>query len=182
MTSKTAAIRYARALFDVARAENADLDRIEQELAGFNDLFDRQPALKKVMLNPAVPVPRKQAAMMKLTTLASTSPMVTKLLALLAERDRLIILPDLATAFRDRLNAHRRIVRAEITTATPLPPAQAQAIEQRLATVTGQHVTMNTKVDSGIIGGLVARVGGTVYDASITRQLEKMKQRLVENM
>jgi F-type H+-transporting ATPase subunit delta len=182
MTSKTAAIRYARALFDVALHEKADLERIEQELAGITALFDREPALKKVMLNPAVPVPRKRAAMIDLTTAAQTSPMVAKLLALLAERDRLIILPDLAVAFRDRVNAHRKIVRAEITTAAPLAPAQTQGIQQRLAEVTGRVVNIDAKVDPQIIGGLVAKVGTTVYDASITRQLEKMRQRLVESM
>jgi F-type H+-transporting ATPase subunit delta len=181
MTSKSAAIRYARALFDVALAEKSDLDRVTQELAGVNDLFERQPTLRKVMLNPAVPVPRKRAAMTELTTIAKTSPMVTKLLQLLAERDRLIILPDLALAFRDRLNAHRKVVRAEVTTATPLPTDKAQVIETRLAQVTGRTVQMSTKVDPRIIGGLVAKVGSTVYDASVTRQLEKMKQRLVES-
>lgn len=181
MTSKTAAIRYARALFDVALREHGDLARVDQEMAGVNALLDREPALKKVMLNPAVPVPRKRAAMAELTTLAGTSPIVSKLLALLAERDRLVILPDLAAAFRDRLNAHRNIVRAQITTATSLPDVQAKAIEQRLAAATGRTVTMETRVDPGILGGLVARVGGTVYDGSIARQLEKMKQRLIAN-
>lgn len=182
MTSKTAAIRYARALFDVALAEKGDLERAEQELVGLNDLFAREPILQKVMLNPAVPVPRKRAAMTELTMQAKTSPMVGKLLVLLAERDRLSILPDLAVAFRDRLNTHRKVVRAEITTAAPLLPAQAQAIEERLAAVTGKKVTMTTKVEPAIIGGLVAKVGSTVYDASITRQLEKMKQRLVDSV
>jgi F-type H+-transporting ATPase subunit delta len=96
MSNKTAAIRYARALFDVAMKEQADLLRVEQELLAFNTLFDNQPTLKKVLLNPAVPVPRKRDAMVKLTERAQTSPIVAKLLVLLAERDRLILLPDLA--------------------------------------------------------------------------------------
>jgi len=180
MTSKTAAIRYARALFDVARQEKADLDRIEQELAGVNALFDRNPGLKKVLLNPAVPVPRKRAAMVELTTRAGTSPIVAKLLALLAERDRLIILPDLLASYRERMLDYQKIVRAEVTTAVPLSGDHAQAIEQRLAQATGRTVTLKASVDPRIIGGLVAKVGSTVYDASVTRQLEKMRQRLTE--
>ena len=182
MTSKTAAIRYARALFDVALHEQADLERIDRELAAFTDLFEREADLKKVMLNPAVPVPRKRAAMVALTDAAQTTPMLGKMLALLAERDRLIILPDLAASFRDRLNTHRRVVRAEITTATPLDPAQRQAIQQRLAAITGRVVNMETRIDPAIIGGLVARVGSTVYDGSVTTQLARMRQKLVENV
>jgi F-type H+-transporting ATPase subunit delta len=182
MTSKTAAIRYARALFEVALRENADLDRIEQELAGFEDLFKQQPALKKVMLNPAVPVPRKRAAMVDLTAYAQTSPIVTKLLVLLAERDRLIVLPDLLASYRDRLSSHRNVVRAEVTTSTPLAKGAADAIQQRLAQVTGRTVSMQTRVDPAIVGGLVAKVGSTVYDASVTRQLEKIRDRLVEGI
>jgi F-type H+-transporting ATPase subunit delta len=64
----------------------------------------------------------------------------------------------------------------------PLGDHEAQAIEQRLARVTGRTVTLSTTVDPSIIGGLVAKVGSTVYDASVTRQLEKMKQRLAESM
>jgi F-type H+-transporting ATPase subunit delta len=181
MTSKTAAIRYARALFDVALQERADLDRVERELAGFDALLTEHPVLKKVMLNPAVPVPRKRAAMVELTARASTLSVVTKLLVLLAERDRLIILPDLLASFRDRVLSYRRVIRAEITTASPLTAARAETIEQQLARVTGQTVTVQTRVDASIIGGLIARLGSTVYDGSITRQLQKMRDRLAEN-
>ena len=182
MTAKTAAIRYARALFDVALQEKADLDRIGQDLAGFSDLLDRHETLKKILLNPAVPVPRKRAAVVELTSRLGVAPIVGKLLALLAERDRLIVLPDLVASYRERVLEYQKIVRAELTTATPLDPAKTQAIEQRLAQATGRKVRVQTRVDPGIIGGLVARVGSTVYDGSVTRQLEKMKQRLVENL
>jgi F-type H+-transporting ATPase subunit delta len=182
MTTRTAAIRYARALFEVAVREQADLDRIERELAGFVALFDEHATLKKVLLNPAVPVPRKRAAVADLTARADVAPILAKLLTLLAERDRMIVLPDLLAAYRERLLDYRKVVRAQLTTALPLGDGEAQAIEQRLARVTGRTVTLSTTVDPSIIGGLVAKVGSTVYDASVTRQLEKMKQRLAESM
>jgi F-type H+-transporting ATPase subunit delta len=178
MTSKTAAIRYARALFDVALQEKADLEHTERELADFNSLIEQHQALKKVLVNPAVPVGRKKAAMAELTTLAGTSPIIAKLLALLAERDRLMILPDLLVAFRERLMTHRNVVRAELTTATPLADGRTRAIEERLARATGQKVALESRVDPAIIGGLVAKIGSVVYDASLTRQLQRMKERL----
>jgi F-type H+-transporting ATPase subunit delta len=182
MTRKTAATRYARALFDVALKEGADLDRIDQELSQFSDLLGQHPTLGKVLLNPAVPVTRKRAAVVELTARANVSGIVAKLLALLAERDRLVLLPDLITAYRDRLFAHKRVVRAEVTTATALPPERARQIQQSLAGATGQTVTLEPRVDPSIIGGVVARVGSVVYDGSVTTQLQKMKDRLMERV
>ncbi len=182
MTNKTAATRYARALLDVAIREKADLDAVERELAAFVDLFAANPLLSKVLLNPAVPVPRKRAAVAELTKAARTTPIVAKLLLLLAGRDRLVLWPDLLASYRDRLLDYRNVVRAEVTTATPLAGDRAKAIEASLAQLTGRTVIVDTKVDASIIGGVVARIGSTVYDGSVTRQLQKMKDRLVESV
>ena len=70
------------------------------------------------------------------------------------------------------------MVHAEVTSAEPLTGDRIQAIEQRLATVTGKRVSMTTRVDHEIIGGVIARVGSTVYDASIATQLKKIRERL----
>ena len=180
MTNKRAAIRYARALFDVALKEQGDLDRIEQQLAGFHDLFTAHPTLEKVLLNPAVPAPRKHAAVTDLTERLGITPILGKLLKLLAERDRLVLLPDLLASYRDRLLDHRHVVRAELTTTAPLAADRVEAIGRRLASIAGKTVTVSSRVDAGIIGGMVARIGGTVYDGSVTRQLEKMREKLVE--
>ena len=182
MTNKTAAIRYARALLDVAVKEQADLELIENELSQFADLFTQYPLLEKVLLNPAVPVPRKRAAVADILAQATFTPIVTKLIALLADRDRLVLVPDLLAAYRDRLLDHRGVVRAEVTTATALDAGRTAAIQNGLAALTGRTVLLATKIDPSIIGGLVARIGSTVYDASVTRQLEKMKARLVESV
>ena len=182
MTTRTAANRYARALFDVALKEKADLSKIESELAEFDTLVRQHPTLAKVLLNPAVPVPKKRAIVAELTSRAQVQPVVAKLLALLAERDRMIVLPDLVTAYRERLQDHLKIVRAEITTAVPLSAERARQIERTLAEVTGRQVTLATHVDSSIIGGVVARVGSTVFDGSVTNHLQRMKQRLEESV
>lgn len=182
MTNKTAANRYARALLDVAIKEQADLDAIDRDLAQFAQMFTDHPGLAKVLLNPAVPLPRKRAAIADLLALAKPSPILGKLIALLADRDRLVLIPDLLLAFRDRLFDYRKVVRAEITTATPLPDGRAATIEQRLVQATGSKVLLSTRTDPAIIGGVVARIGSTVYDGSVTRQLERMRERLIENV
>lgn len=178
MTLKTAAARYARALLDVATRESADLDKIAADLDDFIRFLKAQPALERVLLNPAVPAPRKRAAMIEITKLARLSPVVSKLLVLLADRDRLGLLNELAAAYHEMLADRQQVVRAEITSAEPLPRQRVEAIEKRLATITGKRVAMTTKVDKDIIGGVVARVGSTVYDASIETQLKKLRERL----
>ena len=155
------------------------MQAIEQQLAGFAGLFDAHPALAKALLNPAIPAPRKRAAVMELATRAKLAPILAKLLVLLAERDRLVLVPDLLAAYRERLLDHLKIVRAEVTTAVKLPADRAKAVEQSLARMTGRTVTLDTRIDQSIIGGVVARIGSTVYDGSVVTQLKKMKERLI---
>jgi F-type H+-transporting ATPase subunit delta len=178
MTNSTAATRYARALLDVAVREKADVDRIELELASFVDLFAQYPTLERVFLNPVIPVPRKRAAMNVLTARAGVTPILAKLLGLLAERDRLVLVRGLLAAYRDRLLDYRHVVRAEVTTTAPLAPERAKSIEASLARLTGRTVSLSTKVDQAIIGGVVTRIGSTVYDASVARHLERMREKL----
>ena len=135
-----------------------------------------------MLLNPAVPAPRKRAAVAAVIDGAKLSPAVAKLLVLLAERDRLVLLPDLLAAYRERVLDLRKVVRAEVVTAEPLSTEGAQAVERGLAQMSGRNVQMALRVDPSIIGGVVARIGSTVYDASVATQLQKMKQRLVENV
>src|SRR5258706_8695823 len=118
----------------------------------------------------------------ELVTRAQLSSVVAKLLVLLAERDRLVLLPDLIDAYRQRLLNHLNVVRAEVTTAVALPPERAQAIGHTLATATGRTVSLSTRVDPTIIGGIVARIGSTVYDASVTSHLQRVKQRMTESV
>ena len=178
MTSRTAAARYARAALDVATRESADLETIARELDEFIAFFKQQPALEGLLLNPAVPAPRKRAAMEAITKLSGFTPIVSKLLILLADRDRLGLLKDISATYRDFVADRQNVVHAEVTSAEPLSNERIQAIEERLATMTGKRVAMTTRVDKDIIGGVVARVGSTVYDASIATQLKKIRERL----
>jgi len=178
MTNRTAASRYARALLDVAVQEKADLERIDRELADFGALVQGNAVLENALLNPAVSAPKKRDAVVELSKRAGLQSIVAKLLALLAERDRLILLPDLVAAYRDRLMDFKKVIRARVTTAAPLADGRAKAIEASLAKATGRSVLLETAVDPTIVGGMIAKVGSIVYDGSVTRQLEKMKEQL----
>jgi F-type H+-transporting ATPase subunit delta len=179
MTSHGAAIRYARALFDIALAEKLDLRTTYEELRGFADLFSKTPDLARVLTNPAIPSSRKHALVETLLSRAgAVQAAVRKLLLLLAERDRLILLPDIAQAFESRLMDHEKVVRAEVVTAMPLGEDRVAALRDGLKRATGRDVQLESRVDPAIIGGAIARIGSTVFDGSITRQLQRMKETL----
>ena len=179
--NRTAATRYGRALLDVALRE-ADADQVELELLEFIEFLEKQPSVARVLLNRAVPLPRKRDAVAALAAQGGLSPIVSKLLALLAGHGQLALLPDLLAVYHDRLLERREIVRAEVTTAGPLPGDRAEALERRLVAITGKRVSMVTRVDPGIIGGVVTRIGSTVYDGSIATHLRRIKERLVEGV
>ena len=180
MTSRAAAARYARALLDVVLNENGNPEQVERELTQFADLIAGNRELQSVLVNPAVPVSGKRGVMKELTGRVTLSSPVAKLLLMLADRDRLALLPDLLAVYRERLMDYQKVVRAEVTTAMPLGDAHAARLQQKLAEVTGRRVMMTTSVDPGLIGGVVARIGGTVYDGSVATQLETVKRKLLQ--
>jgi len=179
MSMRASAARYARALLDVATKES-DPERAEQELATFVDLVGRHPELQRVIANPVVPAADKRRVVQQLVERLQLTTPVAKLLLLLAARGRLPLLPDLLDVYRERLMEQQRVVRAEITTAAPMSPEHAAQLQQRLANATGRAVTMTTRVDASIIGGVITRIGSTVYDGSVAAQLAKVRDRLAE--
>jgi F-type H+-transporting ATPase subunit delta len=159
----------------------ADPQKVGQDLSGFAALLSEHEMLGKVLLNPAVSTARKRAVVSQITTRTDgMTPAVARLLILLAERDRLRVLPQVVEAYGQRLMDHLKMARAEVTTAEPLLPDRTEALRRSLVAATGLQVSLVTHVKPAILGGVVARVGGTVYDGSIARQLERMKDRLLE--
>jgi len=177
MPSRASAARYARALFDVALKES-DPVGVERDLAAFAGLMSGNAELHGALTNPAVPASAKHRIAEALGTRLNAAPPARKLFLLLADRDRLGIVPDLLAIYRERLMEHQQVVRAEVTTAAPLSPERATQIEQQLAALTGRKVDMKTSVDPAIIGGVVTRIGSTVYDGSIATRLAKLKEKL----
>lgn len=178
MTNRTAATRYARALLDVALKEHADPTVIEGQLASLASLFDQHEALRKTLLNPAVPKPRKRAVVAEIIGKIGVLPLVSKTLLLMADNDRLALIPDFAEAFRQRLLDLKNVVRAEVTTAAALPAERLADIQRSLAVATGRTVDLTAKVDPTIVGGMIARVGSTVFDGSVVSHLQRLRQRL----
>jgi len=177
MPSRASATRYARALFDVALKES-DPVQIERDLASFAGLMSSNAELAGALTNPAIPASAKRKIADTLAGRLNVATPARKLLLLLADRDRLAVVPDLLDVYRARLMEHQQVVRAEVTTAAPLAPERAEQLQKKLADITGRKVEMTTSVDPSIIGGMVTRIGSTVYDGSLATQLVKLKEKL----
>ena len=180
MSDEAKIAHHARALLDVAEAAghaDAVADELDVVAAAVS-----APDAARVLLNPVAPISVKVETVRAIGAQAGLTPTTAKLLVILAEHDALAKLAPLAVAYRARLLDRRNIVPAEVTTALPLPPDRIEALARRLGEVTGKQVLLSSAVDPSIIGGVVAKVGSTVYDGSITTQLARMRQKLVENV
>jgi F-type H+-transporting ATPase subunit delta len=180
VTNGAALSRHARALLDVAE-RHGNADAVATDLETYARVVAEHEELARVLHSPAIPPAKKADAVRVLAHQLGLTPLITQLLTALADRDRLVVVPQLAPVYRERLLERRNVVSAEVTTAVPIPSEKVEAIARRLGEVTGKQVRVSSHVDPSIIGGVVARVGSTVYDGSINSQLTRMRQKLVEN-
>ena len=180
MSLRTSANRYAKALFDVALEEKADLAKVDQDLDAVVTMMQASPDLAQASNRRAVTDAQRQSMMEAVSKAMALSAPVTKTLVLLAKSGKLNLVPDLAAAFRERLLTHQNIVRAEVTSAAPLSPEKTKALEDSLSKVTGKKVEISVSVDPDLLGGVIARIGSTVYDGSVRTQLTRMRQELVK--
>lgn len=174
-------IRYARALADavMAPASGSDPKQILSELRTFNDLVQQSPELRNVLLSPAVSNKKKRAVIARFADSLPLSRLVRNLLYVIIDRRRTSTLDDVADAFEIALDERLGIVRAEVKSAAPLSDRQQAELQQELSRVSGKQVRCDFSIDPALIGGVVARIGSTVYDGSVRSQLENMRERLV---
>lgn len=177
MSNRSSATRYTRALLDVSRVEG-DPQAAERDLTAFVSLVGSHETLARVLTSPGVPVTRKSALVAQLLDRMELSGPVARILSLLAQRDRLVLLPDLLDEYSRRLMDYQQVIRADVTSAVALPADRAEALRKTIAEKTGRTVTMTTAVDPGLIGGIVTRIGSVVYDGSVRRQLERIRETL----
>ena len=172
--ASNAAKTYARAVFELAKergaldAWQADLSRLEQVLA--------DPSVAHLFHNPSVTPEHKREAVLQV--LAGSQPEIGNLIRVLAERDRLDIVPDIVRAYTEaRLNA-QGIAVADVTTAEPLTPPEQQLVRDQLKRIVGKDIQLRMRTDPEIIGGVVARVGDMLIDGSVVSQLRRLRARL----
>jgi F-type H+-transporting ATPase subunit delta len=175
--ASASAKRYASAAFNFA-SESGDYDGWLQTLNDFARML-QMPSARTIFISPVVPTSQKHAALDHL--LPTAAPLVRNFLHILADRARLDEVPGIAEALITLINQQRGIITAEVTTAIPLEPDMERLVAGRLAAYfhsDPQLVTIVSRVDPAIIGGVVARVGDRVIDDSVRGRLEHLRRSL----
>jgi len=171
MTTRTSATRYARALLDVLLKEST-AERGVQDLSEVEALLQQFPELRRAFTNPSIPAGRKRALVAELLPKLSLSAPVGKLLLLLAERDRLVLLPDLIAVYQERVEAMQNIVRAEVTTAAATARSareDAVAARQQAAVKIAAGALPPPLPDMADLSGRLADLGALLADGRWTR-------------
>ena len=180
MTLSAVAARYANALADVLASGKAALPPQDavKELRSFEALLTQSHDLREVLHTPAIPGSRKKAVVRRLADLLKLSPISRNFLLVLIGHRRITLLTEILHAFEIVLDERSGYVRAEISSARALGDAQRAQIVAELEKIAGKPIRTAWAVDESLIGGVVAKVGSTVYDGSVRGSLETLGRRL----
>jgi F-type H+-transporting ATPase subunit delta len=179
MGDRTAARRYAKAFIALATETDSvealaiELDRVEAACL----TNDRE--LYLALCNPGFTLEERVAVVGAVAKQIKLSTHTTNLLKLLIEKQRFASVFDIVELFRERADALAGRVRVQVTTADAMSKKLEAEVKSSISTLTGKEVLLETSIDPSLIGGLVARVGDTVYDASIKARLSDLKHRLI---
>ena len=177
MSVQMIARRYASALADVI-LERGEAKEVQDELHQWEEVLQANAALQEVFRNPTIALDKKRAVLNKLIDRAKPRPTTTNLLKVLLQNQRLTELPEINKKLAEILDERAGMVAAIVKTARPVPANIQQSLQQRLTAVTQKKVRLSFQEDPDLIGGLVARIGSTVFDGSVRNQLQLLKERM----
>jgi F-type H+-transporting ATPase subunit delta len=167
---------YARALFEVARAEGT-LDEVEDELFRFARSYESSDALRNAITDEHLPVEKRQAIVEDLLDGKATATTV-QLVSMVVGSGRGRDLPAIVDSLVQRASSAKNLDVAEVRTAVPLTDDQQARLKAALENATGKQLNLKTVVDPSVVGGVVATVGDTVIDDTLRTRIEQLKSRL----
>ncbi len=173
--SASLAGRYATALFELSQSSNS-LAQVENSLDRLSAVLGESADLRALINSPVVSRADAKSTVAALAQSMDIDTLTANTLGVLADNRRLAELPAVIRAFRAFTAAHRGEVRAEVMSAFPLSDAQLDAVKAQLAKRVGSDVTVSTKVDPSLLGGLVVRIGSQMIDSSIKTRLNTLAQ------
>jgi len=173
--ARSTARRYAEAAFEIAERD----DSMEAWLAALAVAEARltHPEVMRLLSNPAIPVATRTHALDRIVGEEVDGPQ-RSLLALMVRRGRFELLPGVIREFTRLYRLREGIVEATVTSASTLDAAEVEALQGRLVAITGQRIELREEVDSGLLGGIVVRVGDRLIDGSARGRLERMRNEL----
>ncbi len=171
--------RYATALFDLALEANT-VDAVKAELDRFDALVAESADLNRLVRSPVFSTEQQLQALSAVLERADIRGLAANFLKLVASNRRLFAVRDMVKAFRALVAQHRGEATAEVTVAEPLKDAHVGALRGALKSVTGKDVDLDVKVDPGILGGLVVKLGSRMVDSSLRTKLNAIRHAMKE--
>ena len=175
MARRVYARRYSQAVFEIA-LERKELDRWQSDLRRSPTLVE-DTTLVSFLESPKFHFDDKVRLLSE--RLGDINPLALNLVCLLVTRGRLSMIGDIADEYQHLLDGYHGIEQAEVTTAIPLDDEDKLRLGECLGAVVGKKVVLRSKVDSGLIGGIIARIGGKLLDGSTRSRLVALKRELV---
>lgn len=177
MSSQTVARRYAAALADVLGAKGSSRE-VQDELIAWESMIRSSELLQQVFANPTVAYDQKRSLLEDLIKRTKVQQTTANFLRILVKNQRLTDLAEINKRLAQVLDERSGMVAAHVTTARPVSEEIKKSLRGRLSTITGKDVRLSFVIDETLIGGMVTRVGSTVYDGSISNQLRQLEVKL----
>ncbi len=175
MSGTRAAIRYAKAILDIASDNNA-ADAIDADMKTIASTIKGNTELSNFIHNPTLKVEVKENAIMAI--FSNVNEITKKLFRLLKENKRFEILDNIAVEYTKLFDEKNGIQIAKVTTAVEMDDVLKAAVLSKIATLTDKKVTVENLVDPSIIGGFILRIGDQQYNASVANRLQILKREL----
>jgi F-type H+-transporting ATPase subunit delta len=172
------ASRYARALVDAVLADKLDATAISEQLQAFVAAIHDSDDLRRVWESPAILPEQKRAVLDALAKQNGAAKPVRNFMAVLIDHQRMPMLAQIVRQFQVELDKQLGFAEAEITSARPLSDVEKRAVESQVEQLTSKKVRARYDANPGLLGGIVVRVGSTIYDGSVRGQLAKLKEQL----
>ena len=176
MRGTRAALRYAKAMLSYAQESKA-AEAVANDMYSLISLLQENNEVQTMLENPILPVAEKEAVLKELFSQAS--PETFKLFSLLAAKKRLAILAVIGEQYVRLYAQTQGKVTAIVTSAIGLTPSLKQAVLEKAKGLTKENVQLENKIDPGIIGGFILKIGDLQYDASVSHQLKSIKTTLI---
>ncbi|WP_374398310.1 F0F1 ATP synthase subunit delta [Tabrizicola sp.] len=173
------AARYASALFDLAK-EGGALKALEADATALTDTLAASADLRDVIASPVISREDQGRAIAAIGAKLGLNALTANTLALMADKRRLFVLPQLAAQLNDLIAAEKGEVTAEVTAARALTAAQSKKLAETLKASVGKTVKLKTTVDESLIGGLVVKLGSTMIDTSVKAKLAALQNAMKE--
>jgi F-type H+-transporting ATPase subunit delta len=177
LSLQTVARRYATALADVA-IERREEREVQNELDQWAAMMESSPQLKEVFANPTIIHDQKRKVLEELIARSRVRGTTASFLRVLLKNQRLSQLRDIAARYSLVLDERGGMLAGSVTTAKPISEDLKKTLHETLSATTGRTVRLTFETDETIIGGLVARIGSTIYDGSVQSQLERLAEGL----